>query len=504
MGDSEDEEEAAVHSQRRRGEQALRASEERFGTHREEAEESEAPLRAAWERRRQIVETLQRSLERLRTWSTDTCRNLGAKLLRQFRAWNPRCVSRPGLWTASEQERQVVETLQQSLERLRTAWEQERQVVETLQQSFLPRAMPAVSGVEFGHGYWPARQQERVGGDFYDVVPLDAHRLAFCIGDVSGKGIEAALFTAMARNMWRGFLVEDPRLETLMARLNNALTRFMETEQFVTMLCGLIDRRTGDLQYVVAGHPPLLRRSSGRGGCEALAGRGMVLGAFRDMCYEVQETRLGIGDLLLLYTDGISELRRDREMLDVEGLRDWLGECRAEAPAAVVQHLYERAREWCGGPFADDVALVAIRCLERAPDTLLEATAPASAAASRRRILVVGGYRDGAAALQELLELAGHEVVVAYSGPDGVAAARRFRPEVVLCGLGLPGMDGCAVAAELRRDPTTAAARLIAVTSYAEEEDRRRSRAAGFELHLTKPVNFVELERILAAMPPSG
>jgi serine phosphatase RsbU (regulator of sigma subunit)/ActR/RegA family two-component response regulator len=410
------------------------------------------------------------------------------------------------LRTAWEQERQDVETLRRSLERLQTAWEQERQVVETLQQSFLPRAMPAVPGVEFGHGYWPARQEERVGGDFYDVVPLDAHRLAFCIGDVSGKGIKAALFTATAREMWHAFLDLDPHLGTLMARLNNALTRFMESEQFVTMLCGLIDRRTGDLQYVVAGHPPpLLRRRvpSGRGGCEALPGRGMLLGAFRDMRYETQETRLGVGDLLLLYTDGISELRRDREMLGVEGLCRWLGECRAEAPAEVVQLLHERAREWCGDPFADDVALVAIRCLERAPDTLPEATAPASAAAWRRRILVVEDDRDVADTQRDLLELAGHAVTVAYSGPDGVAEARRFRPEVVLCDLGLPGMNGCAVAAELRQDPATAATRLIAVTAYGGEEDRRRSQAAGFELHLTKPVNPVALEQILAALPRS-
>jgi CheY-like chemotaxis protein len=222
------------------------------------------------------------------------------------------------------------------------------------------------------------------------------------------------------------------------------------------------------------------------------------------MRYETQETRLGIGDLLLLYTDGISELRRDREMLDVEGLRQWLGEYRAEAPAEVVQLLHERAREWCGDPFGDDVALVAIRCLERAPDTPPEATAPASAAARRRRILVVEDYRDGAEALRDLLELAGHEVAVAYSGPDGVAAARWFRPEVVLCDLALPGMDGCAVAAELRRDPTTAAARLLAITAYGEEEDRRRSRAAGFELHLTKPVDPEELEEILATVSSSG
>ena len=71
---------------------------------------------------------------------------------------------------------------------------------------------------------------------------------------------------------------------------------------------------------------------------------------------------LGIGDLLLLYTDGMSELRRHREMLEVEGLWQWLRECPAEAPGEVVRRLYERAREWSGDQFGDDIALVALRC----------------------------------------------------------------------------------------------------------------------------------------------
>jgi signal transduction histidine kinase/CheY-like chemotaxis protein len=122
-----------------------------------------------------------------------------------------------------------------------------------------------------------------------------------------------------------------------------------------------------------------------------------------------------------------------------------------------------------------------------------------------RRILVVEDNPDHAATMRDFLELSGHQVALANSGADGVATARRFHPEVVLCDLGLPGMNGFEVAAELRRDPATASARLIAVTGYGAEEDRRRSREAGFDLHLTKPVDPTQLRRVLQSgeAPPA-
>jgi signal transduction histidine kinase/CheY-like chemotaxis protein len=114
-----------------------------------------------------------------------------------------------------------------------------------------------------------------------------------------------------------------------------------------------------------------------------------------------------------------------------------------------------------------------------------------------RRILVVEDNPDAAATMRDFLELSGHEVELACSGADGLEAARLFHPEVVLCDIGLPGMDGFEVAAELRRDPATAGAQLIAVTGYGREEDRRRSKAAGFDLHLTKPVDPAQLRQVI-------
>jgi len=127
----------------------------------------------------------------------------------------------------------------------------------------------------------------------------------------------------------------------------------------------------------------------------------------------------------------------------------------------------------------------------------LETSGTVERAAGARRILVVEDNPDAAATLRDFLELSGHEVELAFTGSGGVAAARQFHPEVVLCDIGLPGMDGFEVAAELRRDPQTASAQLIAVTGYGRDEDRRLSKAAGFDLHLTKPVDPAQLRQAL-------
>ena len=104
-----------------------------------------------------------------------------------------------------------------------------------------------------------------------------------------------------------------------------------------------------------------------------------------------------------------------------------------------------------------------------------------------------------ASGLRRVLSLNGYEVRVAYTGPEGVRLAREWPPEVVLCDIGLPGLDGYGVARELRLDPTTARARLVALTGYGREEDRSKARAAGFDEHLVKPAAPEELQRLLAS-----
>ena len=139
------------------------------------------------------------------------------------------------------------------------------------------------------------------------------------------------------------------------------------------------------------------------------------------------------------------------------------------------------------------------------PPALAETSAPSLTNATKAvpppqgsRVLVVEDQRDAAASLQMLLEMLGHETRIAYTGPDGVRIAGEWRPDIVLCDIGLPGLDGYGVARELRLNPVTAQVRLLALTGYGTDEDRRRTREAGFDLHLTKPVAPETLQDVLA------
>jgi signal transduction histidine kinase/CheY-like chemotaxis protein len=132
-----------------------------------------------------------------------------------------------------------------------------------------------------------------------------------------------------------------------------------------------------------------------------------------------------------------------------------------------------------------------------APPAEMPAPAPAPIATGPIRVLVVEDNRDAAETLQDLLKLAGCTVALAYSGPQALAITPEFHPEVVLCDLGLPGMSGFEVGAALRRHAASAQAQLIAVSGYGQAEDRERSRAAGFDRHLVKPVDPSDLLRLL-------
>jgi len=122
---------------------------------------------------------------------------------------------------------------------------------------------------------------------------------------------------------------------------------------------------------------------------------------------------------------------------------------------------------------------------------------PPPADRGRLRVLVVEDNKDAADSLRVLLELFGYAVQVAYTGTAGAEAAAAFGPDVILCDIGLPGLDGYKLAAQLRQNPATAKARLIALTGYGTDEDRRRSKEAGFEAHLTKPADPTALRALL-------
>jgi CheY-like chemotaxis protein len=136
--------------------------------------------------------------------------------------------------------------------------------------------------------------------------------------------------------------------------------------------------------------------------------------------------------------------------------------------------------------------------LEAEPQALADQAGAPEAPGRKLRVLVVEDNRDAADSLRLFLEASGHEVRVAYTGPEGEKAAAEWLPDVVLSDIGLPGLDGYALARRLRRQPALKHALLAALTGYGSAEDRRRSREAGFDYHLVKPADPNDLLRVLA------
>ena len=119
----------------------------------------------------------------------------------------------------------------------------------------------------------------------------------------------------------------------------------------------------------------------------------------------------------------------------------------------------------------------------------------------RLQVVVIDDHPDNADLMALLIEACGHDARAAYSGDAGLSLARAQRPDVMFVDVGMPGMNGYDVAAAVRRDPALSGVRLVAVTGYGRDEDRARAIAAGFDLHLVKPVDEAELRAILAAFP---
>lgn len=141
---------------------------------------------------------------------------------------------------------------------------------------------------------------------------------------------------------------------------------------------------------------------------------------------------------------------------------------------------------------------------EIAADNTAHNTAPASLAGPALRLLLVDDSVDAVMAMSFLLEADGYDVRVAHEGRHALEVAAQFEPEIVLLDLGLPGMDGCQLAEEMRKRACTAHALLIAVTGYGQPSDRQRSHEAGFDHHLVKPVSPEEIQRVINGRFPGG
>lgn len=265
---------------------------------------------------------------------------------------------------------------------LNRALEQQRTIATTLQRAFLPQRLPECPGYRLGALYHPALNESEVGGDFYDVFPLPDGGIALLMGDVSGKGVTAAVYAAMARSMLRAYAYESLSPGAALARLNRALCLALDDlSLFVTAFYAILDPERGVLCYANAGHWPALLVRSGM--AEAVPGNSVALGIDPDASYTSHPLQLQPEDELLLFTDGLVELDTGDVIDHLDALRATLARSSCESPEQRVEMLYEEAVARAGGPLRDDVAILALHCERRPSSRNSVATIPETRRAQR-------------------------------------------------------------------------------------------------------------------------
>jgi len=236
------------------------------------------------------------------------------------------------------------------------ALERELELAHQIQRGFLPQSPPELPGYEFFSHYQPAN---RVGGDFYDYIPLMNGRIAIAIADVVGHGLAAAMCTAKLAGELRLRLMSASSPAEAITQLNSSLVRDLIEDHFITLAVAVLSPATGEVTLINAGHmPPILRRAAGRAG-DIISGQGQLpLGVVDGTVYDACTLRLTRGNVLMLYTDGVNEaINQAEEMYGMERIRQRGGG--AGTPRQVGRGLLDDIRGFVqGAPQRDDLCLV--------------------------------------------------------------------------------------------------------------------------------------------------
>ena len=252
-------------------------------------------------------------------------------------------------------------------------------VARSLQASLLPPSLPAIPGLELGARYAPAGEGVEVGGDFYDAFAVDGDRWVLVVGDVRGKGIDAAAVTGLARHTIRSIAMHEARPSTILSHLNRVLlaaeadrlaalhsseeTPWELTEpRFCTVAVAVVEPKAGGASVVVCsgGHPlPLVARA--RGAVEAVGRSGSLLGASATIELHDVDVDLGPGDTLVCFTDGIVERHQGRQFFDETGVARVLRDAAGADAATVAARVEQEARNLFTDSPHDDMAVLVAR-----------------------------------------------------------------------------------------------------------------------------------------------
>lgn len=238
--------------------------------------------------------------------------------------------------------------------------EYELGLARQIQTSFLPEACPTIPGYDICSMWQTARE---VSGDFYDFVPLNGGRVAITIADVSDKGIAAAMFMALSRTILRTMTIGKPTPRETVERANDVILADARSEMFVTVFHGVLDPQTHRFTYVNAGHnPPLLYRAAQKE-LTTLKGSGIALGVIPNITLLENTVEFAPGDLLLMYTDGVTDaINAAEEEFGAERLADLIASHAHLSPDALIAEIGRAVTEYAGeGVHFDDLTMIALK-----------------------------------------------------------------------------------------------------------------------------------------------
>jgi sigma-B regulation protein RsbU (phosphoserine phosphatase) len=229
-----------------------------------------------------------------------------------------------------------------------------------IQQKLLPEYPPDIAGLDIAMHYLPMLG---VSGDYYDFLPIGEGKMGLVLGDVSGKGMGAAMLMASVRASLRTQAQADPiEVGNLLSHLNRIIHSDAPEYSFVTMVYGVLDTNSYTFTYSTAGHPPVLHYQASTGGVRKLDMGNSVLGMWRDMEYPTETVSMGIGDVLAFYTDGIIEASNiSHEVFGIERLCDIVATHGNRPSEALQEAMLTAALQFAHQGWEDDVTVMVVK-----------------------------------------------------------------------------------------------------------------------------------------------
>lgn len=227
-----------------------------------------------------------------------------------------------------------------------------------IREALIPPHLPEIPHADIAVAGFPKDERLHVGGDFVDLFPV-GESWAIVIGDVSGKGPDAAASAVMAKYMLRGIALRNPSPGSVMFHLNNGLCQTLEEERFVSLLYALYSPLDGALSVCSGGSwPPVVLE---RGSAHWIESRGGLLGLFPDHQFAHTEIPFAAGDVFFSYTDGVPEAGAGKHRFGIEPITRLLRQHAHEPEVGLIRLVVDAARDFAGGSFADDVLVLVMK-----------------------------------------------------------------------------------------------------------------------------------------------